>query len=315
MNTIVEEVKVKHLPVLLDKVLDLLDVQDNDVVIDGTLGLGGHSKEILKRLGSTGKLVGFDLDSRNMQVARKKLKKYEGRVLYVNDSYDQVEHYSKVLRFAPYNKVLLDLGVSSPHFDVAEYGFSYQNNGPLDMRFNKNNKITAGVILNKLPEEKLAEIFFNFGELKNSRKIAAKIVEEREIAAFQYTVDFVERIEGVLPVKEKHKMLACIFQALRIAVNDELNVLKKGLKSLFDGLSSGGVMVVISYHSLEDRIVKNFFNELLRPIETSPDKMLKSIHGDPLIENLTAKLVKPNQSEIDTNPRARSAKLRAIKKI
>lgn len=315
MNTIVEEVKVKHLPVLIDKVMDLLDVQENDTVIDGTLGLGGHAKEVLKTLGSGGKLVGFDLDSRNMQQARKRLKKYEGRVLFVNDSYDQIDHYSKVLRFTPYNKVLLDLGVSSPHFDVAEYGFSFQNNGPLDMRFNKDSKVTAAIILNQLPEEKLAEIFYNFGELKNAKKIAAKIVKERELAPIQYTVDFVERISDILPVKDRNKMLACIFQALRIAVNDELNVLKKGLKSLFDGLSSGGVMVVISYHSLEDRIVKNFFNDLLKPIETSPEKALKSIHADPLIENLTSKVVKPLESEIENNPRARSAKLRAVKKI
>jgi 16S rRNA (cytosine1402-N4)-methyltransferase len=313
MNT--QNDSLQHEPVLLDKVLEYLDVQDNDTVIDGTLGLGGHSKAILAKLGPLGKLVGFDLDSRNMQVARQKLQKFEGKVLYVNDSYDQVEHYGKVLKFAPYNKVLLDLGVSSPHFDVAEYGFSFQNNGPLDMRFNKESKVNAGLLINKLPEDKLAEIFFNFGELSNARKIAAKIVLEREIAPFSYTVEFVERIQDILPAKDRHRMLACIFQALRIAVNDELNVLSRGIRALFNGLSKNGVMAIISYHSLEDRIVKNYINELLRPIEASPEKALKSIHGEPLIEVMNKKIIVPTDEENKKNPRARSAKLRVIRKI
>lgn len=313
MNT--QQVKVHHQPVLLEKVMEYIDLHETDVVLDGTLGLGGHSKEILKNLGSTGKLVGFDLDSRNMQEARKRLKKYEGKVLFVNDSYDKVAHYSKVLKFAPYNKVLLDLGVSSPHFDIAEYGFSFQQNGPLDMRFNKEGNITASIILNRLAEEKLAEIFFNFGELSNAKRIAYTIVKEREISPFIYTVDFAERIGKCFAPKDRHKMLACVFQALRIAVNDELNVLSRGLKALYDGLAVNGRMIVISYHSLEDRIVKNFFNELLRPLESSPEKALKSIHGDPQIEMLNKKIIVPTDKEIQENPRSRSAKLRAIRKI
>jgi 16S rRNA (cytosine1402-N4)-methyltransferase len=312
---ILPEENLQHEPVLLEKILEYLDIQENDTVLDGTLGLGGHSKHILQKLGSNGKLIGFDLDNRNMQEARKRLKKFEGKVLYVNDSYDQVEHYSKVLKFAPYNKVLLDLGVSSPHFDVAEYGFSFQNNGPLDMRFNKQSKVTAALILNQLAEDKLAEIFFNFGEISNARKVAATIVREREIAPFIYTVDFAERIGKCFSYKDRHKMLACVFQALRIAVNDELNVLSRGINAMFAGLASNGIMAVISYHSLEDRIVKNFFNELLRPVETSPEKALKSLHGDPLIEILTKKIVVPTKEESESNPRARSAKLRVIRKI
>jgi 16S rRNA (cytosine1402-N4)-methyltransferase len=310
-----KEVKIQHLPVMLDKVMEYLDVQENDTVIDGTLGLGGHSKHILAKLGFGGKLVGFDLDNRNMQEARKRLKKFEGKVLYVNDSYDTIEHYLKVLKFGPYNKVLLDLGVSSPHFDIAEYGFSYQKNGPLDMRFNKDNKVTASVILNRLPEEKLAEIFYNFGELSHGRKIAATIVKGREDGPFVYTVDFVNRLESCLPKKDRHKVLACIFQALRIAVNDELNVLYRGLRAIFKNMSKNGRMVIISYHSLEDRIVKNFINELLRPVETNPDKIIKSIHAEPMVEVLTKKVLAPSNDEAESNPRARSAKMRVIRKI
>jgi 16S rRNA (cytosine1402-N4)-methyltransferase len=183
------------------------------------------------------------------------------------------------------------------------------------MRFNKEGKITAALILNRMGEEKLAEIFFNFGELPNSKRLAAAIVKGREIAPFTYTVDFAERIGKCFPYKERPKMLACVFQALRIAVNDELNVLSRGLRALYDGLAPNGRMVVISYHSLEDRIVKNFFNELLRPLEASPEKALKSIHGDPLIEMLSKKIISPTEEEIAENPRARSAKLRAIRKI
>jgi 16S rRNA (cytosine1402-N4)-methyltransferase len=310
------EPKLQHQPVLLDKVIEYLDIQDNDVVLDCTLGLGGHASHILKKLGFGGKLVGFDLDNRNMQEARKRLKKYEGKVLYVNDSYDQVEHYLKVLKFGPYNKVLMDLGVSSPHFDIAEYGFSFQKNGPLDMRFNKDNKVNAGLILNKLGEEKLAEIFFNFGEISNAKKLAATIVAKREDGPFVYTHDFVARIEKeCVPFKERNKYLSCVFQALRIAVNDELNVLSKGLKKLYSNLSKNGIIAVISYHSLEDRIVKNFINELLRPVETSPEKALKSLHAEPKVEMLHRKIIVPSKEEADSNPRARSAKLRVFKKL
>ncbi len=310
-----EEQKVQHIPVLLDKVLEVLDIQDNDVVVDGTLGLGGHAKQILIKLGQNGKLVAFDLDNRNLQEARRRLKRFEGRVLFVNDSYDKIDHYSKVLKFGTYNKVLLDLGVSSPHFDNPEYGFSFQKNGPLDMRFNKEGRVTASLILNKLPEEKLVEIFSNFGEVPISKRLAKRIVEERVKEPFLYTLDFVARIENLIPFKDKQKILACIFQALRIATNDELNVLQAGLKRIFKGMARGGRMAVISYHSLEDRIVKDFFNNLLRPLETSPEKALKSIHGDPKVEILTKKVVLPTPNEAATNPRARSAKLRAVIKL
>jgi len=305
----------KHVPVLLDKVMDLLDVQETDVVVDGTLGLGGHSKQILLKLGQGGRVIGFDLDRSNMQEARKRLSRFEGRINFVNDSYERIEHYLKVLKLSSFDKVLLDLGVSSPHLDIAEYGFSFKKDGPLDMRFSKDNNVTAAVILNKLPEEQLVEVFSNFGELPGSKKLAALIVEEREKEPFVYTLNFVERIRPAIPEKELNKRLAMVFQALRIAVNDELNVLQRSLKNLFANMSKGGRMVIISYHSLEDRIVKQFVNSLLKPEVTDPEEALRRLHGDPLCEVLTKKVLVPLKDEVEDNPRSRSAKLRAIVKL
>ncbi len=314
MESTTQEVIMKHQPVLLDRVLELLDIQENDVLVDGTLGLGGHARAALLKLGPGGRLIGMDLDNRNMQVARKNLRRFQGKVYYINDSYEKIEHYLKVLKLQGYNKIVLDLGLSSPHLDVAEYGFSYRHKGPLDMRFDKRSKITASVILNKLPEEKLAEIFQNFGELPSSKKLARHIVAERSRGPFVYTTDFVRRIEEVIPNKEMDKRLAMIFQALRIAVNDELNVLYRGVRALFENMDPGGVMTVISYHSLEDRIVKKYFQELLKP-PPSFEQSKKRNHGDPLCEVLTKKVVRPLKDEVEDNPRSRSAKLRAVKKL
>lgn len=305
---------MKHVPVLLDDVLKRLDIQPNDIVVDGTLGLGGHTKEMAKLLDG-GKLYGFDLDRRNMQKARQNLKKFEGKVAYINDGFDRVDHYAKVMKLEGIDKVLLDLGLSSPHLDNAENGFSYKHNGPLDMRFNQTANVTAAMILNNVSHEKLTELFRNYGELPGAAKLATIIVEEREKAPFKYTLDFVERIDEYLPVKHRAKRLACIFQALRISVNDELNRLYKGLRRMFELMNPGGRMAVISYHSLEDRIVKQYFQSLLKPEPKSEMESLKSLHGAPLIKLVNRKLIVPSEKEIEENPRARSAKMRVIEKL
>jgi len=304
-----------HKPVLLDQVIDLLDIDENDYVVDGTLGLGGHAKAILTKLGANGRLYGFDLDSRNMQEARKRLKNFEGKVYYVNDNFCTIDHYQKVLKIEGVDKVVLDLGLSSPHVDVAEYGFSFKKRGPLDMRFSRKQKLTASMVVNGMSEAKIAEILFKFGELKSARKVAAFIVEERQKKPFVYTDELAMRLEPVLHPPVAHKELACIFQALRIVVNDELNVLYSGLNHMFELLKPGGRIAVISYHSLEDRIVKNFIKKLEKPLETDPVKAQMSIHAPSQVEVITKKIVVPTDEEIEVNPRARSAKLRVFKKI
>lgn len=304
-----------HKPVLLDQVIDLLDIDENDYVVDGTLGLGGHAKAILTKLGANGRLYGFDLDSRNMQEARKRLKNFEGKVYYVNDNFCTIDHYQKVLKIEGIDKVVLDLGLSSPHVDVAEYGFSFKKRGPLDMRFSRKQKLTASMVVNGMSEAKIAEILFKFGELKSARKVAAFIVEERQKKPFVYTDELAMRLEPVLHPPVAHKELACIFQALRIVVNDELNVLYSGLNHMFELLKPGGRIAVISYHSLEDRIVKNFIKKLEKPLESDPVKAQMSIHAPSQVEVITKKIVVPTDEEIEVNPRARSAKLRVFKKI
>lgn len=304
-----------HKPVLLDEVVSNLDVQDSDYVLDGTLGLGGHAKAILTKLSGTGRYYGFDLDSRNMQEARKRLKSFEGKVYYVNDNFCTIDHYQKVLKIDGVDKVVLDLGLSSPHVDVAEYGFSFKKRGPLDMRFSRKQKLTASMVVNGMSEAKITEIFYKFGELKFAPKIARFIVEERQKKPFVYTDELAKRLEPVLHPKNAAKELACIFQALRIVVNDELNVLYNGLNHLFELLRPGGRIAVISYHSLEDRIVKSFIKKLQKPLETDPEKAQLSIHAPAKIELVNKKIIVPSAEEIEENPRARSAKLRVFKKL
>lgn len=305
----------QHIPVLLEEIVKFLDVAPNDIVVDGTLGLGGHARELLRGIGDDGRYVAFDWDQRNLHEARRRLKKFEGKIQFINDSFDRIDHYSKVLRLPHVSKVLLDLGLSSPHLDVAEFGFSYNKRGPLDMRFSKDKKLSASLIVNKASFEKLREILSRLGEVPSSSKVASIIIEERDKSPFTYTDEFAERIAKAFAPDKRNKNMAQVFQALRIAVNDELNVLHNALHNYFDLLEKGGRMAVISYHSLEDRIVKNFFKDLFRPLETDPERALYSVHGEPLAEFVGKSVMEASDEELDINPRSRSAKLRIIQKL
>src|SRR6056300_165760 len=243
-----EDYKFEHVSVLLNEVSDYLEPKETDVIVDGTLGLGGHTKELLKRTNGLARAYGFDLDSRNLQIARNRLKSFDGRVSYINDNFSSIDHYFKVMKMDKLDKVVLDLGLSSPHLDIAEYGFSFKKRGPLDMRFSRKQKITAATLLNKLPEDQIAKVLKSFGELSNAKLVARKIVEERTVSPFKYTDEFATRIETCFHPKDRIKGLTCVFQALRIAVNDELRTLSLGLESLYNHLSSNGRIAVISYH-------------------------------------------------------------------
>jgi 16S rRNA (cytosine1402-N4)-methyltransferase len=279
---------VSHLPVLPAEVLELLAPKAGEVFLDGTLGLGGHSREILKQIGSKGRLIGLDLDERNLELARDNLNKFKNLETHH-------ANFRDLLKFVQPNSldgILLDLGVSSLHLDDASRGFSFQNLGKLDMRFNSTQPLDAAAILNSFPENEIADIFYKFGEIRSSRKIAKQIVEFRRKQKFRQTEDLVGLISST-------KLLPQVFQALRIAVNGELENLRDGLNSAVEALKSGGRIAVISFHSLEDRIVKNFFRE---------QKKLK------ILEILTKKPVVSGSLEIQENPRSRSAKLRVAKK-
>ncbi|MDA1060310.1 MAG: 16S rRNA (cytosine(1402)-N(4))-methyltransferase RsmH [bacterium] len=311
MNTTID---LQHVSVLKEEVDKFLDL--SDLVVDATLGLGGHSLDILKKIGKSGVLYAFDQDERNLEEAKTRLKEYEKQIVYLKDNFRYLKTRiceASASEQSIVTAILFDLGLASTHVDTADRGFSFNLDGPLDMRFDPNSDLTAAQILNTYDEDALADIFFKYGEEPMSRRVARRICEERKTAPFDSTVRFREFLEEILPKKRTQKSHPAtkIFQALRIEVNDELNALKEALAQAFEILKVGGRIVVISYHSLEDRIVKQFFKELLQP----PGDGIYSNHGEPQVEALTKKPVTPSEREISSNPRSRSAKLRAYRKL
>ena len=289
-----------HDPVLLHETINLLNPQPGNVVVDGTLGLGGHAQSLLERMAGAGRYYGFDLDKKNLESARDRLKKFDSQTIFFHSNFVHCQHRLQALGVTRVDKILLDLGLSSPHIDDAERGFSVKSEGPLDMRFDRSTGETAATIVNRWPEDDLKKIFYEYGEERYAPKIARMIVERRKVQPFEMTSDLIELIAEIMKnPRDKRQVATRIFQALRIAVNDELTVLQESLDSLLSLLAPGGRMVVISYHSLEDRMVKHTFRAAVQ---------------SEAFELLTKKPVTPSLEEIETNSRCRSAKLRAIAK-
>lgn len=290
-----------HNPVLLEESVNALAIKAEGVYIDVTFGGGGHSKEILKKLGKNGKLFAFDQDP-------------DALANVIDDERFQLipenfRYISRFLRFYGVRKVdgiLADLGVSSHQFNEAERGFSIRFDGDLDMRMNQKSKISAKEIVNNYSEEKLAEILFLYGELRNSRNIAKTIVEKREENKIETSFQLKNALQKYLPKAKEHKILAQIFQAFRIEVNEELEVLKEFLQQTPTLLKEEGRLSVISYHSLEDRLVKRFIRTGL--FSGEPEKDFYGNTSEPLQK--VGKLIVPTSQEINENNRARSAKLR-----
>jgi 16S rRNA (cytosine1402-N4)-methyltransferase len=307
---------MEHVSVLKESVQKYLGLSGGEVVVDGTLGLGGHSLDILNKIGNGGRLFAFDQDVRNLDFAAKRLDAYSEQVVFINDNFRYLKNRITGEGTESVDAILLDLGLSSPHVDNPDRGFSFMQDGPLDMRFDSSGDLTAAKVLNTYSEEQLVDIFFKYGEEKYARKLADKICQKRLEIEFQSTLQLAEFIESVKPQKRSKKGKSShpatqIFQALRIEVNDELKALEEVLEQSMEILALGGRLVVMSYHSLEDRIVKKFMKSLFKP----PGDGVYSNHGDPYIEMLTKKPVFPSEEEIASNPRSRSAVLRAIKKI
>ncbi|ROL58550.1 16S rRNA (cytosine(1402)-N(4))-methyltransferase RsmH [Bacteroidetes/Chlorobi group bacterium Naka2016] len=300
-----------HTPVLLKEVVELLVTDPKGIYVDGTIGGGGHSSAILKRLDEEGRILGFDKDIEAIEFCKEKFKgeleKGElSRIELFNECFSNAcsitRHRGKWTGF------LLDLGVSSRQLDESRRGFSYRAVGPLDLRFSPHGT-TAEELVNAANEEDLAALLRKFGEEPYAKKIARAIVQQRKISPLKTTVDLAKVVENVVPRKFLKKSLSRVFQAIRIAINNELEVLEKALNNALECLAIGGRIVVISYHSLEDRIVKNF----LRNFSTK-----RSEEGTiivPKVKVLTKKPIVPSEEEIKSNPRARSAKLRAGEKI
>ncbi|MDI6802383.1 MAG: 16S rRNA (cytosine(1402)-N(4))-methyltransferase RsmH [Bacteroidota bacterium] len=296
-----------HTPVLVEKVLEYLITKPDGVYVDATLGGGGHSEKILERLIPTGVLIGIDADKDALEFSKVR---FGERVLLIQSNFS---HLSQILSEHNLPKVdgfLFDLGISSRQIDSAQKGFSFSCDAKLDMRFDSRQELDAHYIVNSYSEEELSRIFWQFGEEKFSRRIAKKIVDSRTRKSIETTLELAEIVKSVVSGKFLNKSLARIFQAIRIEVNRELESLQSALKSSLMHLNPAGRLIVISYHSLEDRIVKSFFKEFSTPTRDITWKLTGIETTKPLIRVLTKKPILPEEPEIVQNPRSRSAKLR-----
>jgi len=297
--------RIKHIPVLLDQSIDQLITDPDGIYVDCTFGRGGHSEKILERLSDKGKLIAFDLDNDAM-VASKKIKKKNFQFYKTN--------YSQIGKFVEDNSlmgVLIDCGVSSPQLDKPERGFSFQKDGPLDMRFDKNQELTCSEIIENYNEKQLSDILWKLGEEEESRRIAKFIVKRREIKSFESTIDLANVIESAKRKRTKKHSATKSFQALRMAVNSELESLSECLEVLKKKLLKSGKIVVISFHSLEDRIAKQSF----KPQPNLIEKKIPIFNDIAKEEFAVSKVFLPTDNEISMNPRSRSAKMRVIKKL
>lgn len=305
---------IHHTPVLLDECLNFLITNTSGVYFDGTLGFGGHSQGILNKLNNKGRLIATDFDTDAFNFSKKRFENDKRANLY-NFNFSLVDVIAKIESLEFFDGILADLGVSSYQLDNAESGFSYRLDTKLDLRMDKARSMTAADVVNSCSEEELANIIYTFGEERNSRRIARRIVEKRMIENINTTGQISDIISEIVPSNFRTKTLSRVFQALRIFVNDELENLKSFLKYSVDVMNSGSRIVVISYHSLEDRIVKEFFKE--QTIEYLSPKLdpIGINRKDPKLKILTKKPVLPAALEVKNNHRARSAKLRAAERV
>ena len=294
------------MPVLLKACVDGLHVKPDGVYADLTFGGGGHSREILSHLGEGGHLYGFDQDADALRNAIP-----DGRFTFVRSNFRYLRNWMRYYGVEQLDGVLADLGVSSHHFDDGERGFSFRFEGRLDMRMNRSGRLTAADVVNEYAEERLADIFYLYGELKNARKLAACLVKARAAGRIETTEDFVEAVKPLMGRDREKKDLAKAFQALRIEVNKEMDALREMLSAVADLLRPGGRLVVLSYHSLEDRMVKNL-------IKTGnvEGRRVEDFYGnvDCPFRAVNNKVIVPDEAEQAENPRSRSAKLRIAEK-
>lgn len=296
-----------HVPVLLKESVDGLSIKPDGIYVDVTYGGGGHSREILRRLGPRGRLFAFDQDADAEQNVVD-----DERLTFVRSNFRYLTNWMRYYGIDQIDGLMGDLGVSSHHFDAPERGFSFRFDAPLDMRMNKRATLTAADIVNEADERRLADIFYLYGELKTARRIAAAIVKARAQKPIQTTKEFVDAVEPLFRRESEKKDMARLFQALRIEVNHEMDALRQLLLGATEVIRPGGRLVIITYHSLEDRIVKNvmrsgntegrteqdFFGRISSPLQPKPNKPIT-----------------PSETEIQQNPRSRSAKLRIAEKI
>ena len=303
---------VEHIPVLYKEIIQYLQPRSGGHYIDGTIGSGGHASGILDASAPDGRLLGFDRDPEAVAHAIDKLSNCSERITVVNKSFGDMGEVAPLIGFNRVDGILLDLGLSSRQLADNKRGFSYKSSGPLDMRFDIGSELSAADLINDMSSTDLANLFRKYGEVRYSKRIANAIVEQRPISSAKELSDIVERESRrrwrIHPATQ-------VFQALRIAVNDELEELSKGLKAATLLMTEGARLAVISFHSLEDRIVKNYFRDMSRDCICPPEQPICTCDTKPTFRILTRKVVRPSQEEVINNPRSRSAKLRVAEKM
>ena len=312
-----EKIEFNHVSVLLNECIENLNIKPDGIYVDGTMGGAGHSLEIVKKLSEKGMLIGIDRDEEALTVAKERLKEFNN-VKYVHDNHDNIDEIIKNLNIKGVDGILLDLGVSSYQIDEKTRGFTYMDDGPLDMRMDKSQKLTAEYIVNNYKEQDLARIIFEYGEEKFSRKIARNICEYRKNKKIETTGELVKIIEKSIPGKFREKNshpAKRTFQAIRIEVNNEIEPLYNTVKNSITALNSKGRLCVITFHSLEDRMVKKAFIDAEGKC-TCPKDLPYCVCGNvSLGKIITKKPILPTEKEMQENSRSRSAKLRVFEKI
>lgn len=297
-----------HIPVLLHETVDGLNIQPGGIYVDVTFGGGGHSREILRRLDTKAHLYSFDQDAD----AEQNIPQGDERFTFVRSNFRYLKNWMRYYGVEHIDGLLADLGVSSHHFDDEERGFSFRFDAPLDMRMNERAGTTAADIVNRYSEEQLADVFYLYGEMKNSRRLASAIVKARAAHALQTIDDLLQVVKPLMPREREKKDLARVFQALRIEVNHEMDALREMLEAALSMLRPGGRLSVLTYHSLEDRMVKNFIRA-----GRIDGKIQQDFYGRRLTpwRAINNKVILPSQHEQEENPRSRSAKLRIAEKL
>lgn len=307
-----------HRPVLLEECIDGLAIRPGGIYVDGTLGRAGHSLEIAKRLSGEGRLICIDRDMAAIDAAKDRLSDYRDRVTFVHGNFGDLAALLDGLGLTGADGMLFDLGVSSPQLDDPSRGFSYNSDAPLDMRMDRSAPLTAYAVVNTWPQEELRRIFFQYGEERHAGAVAAAIVRTREERPVETTFQLVDRIKSAMPaaaLREKQHPAKRVFQAIRIAVNDELSAVAAMIDAAVPRLNRGGRLAVISFHSLEDRIVKNGFAAFAKGCTCPPDFPVCVCGKKPQIRLVNKKPIVAGERELAENPRARSAKLRIAEKL
>ena len=308
----------QHKSVLLQECIDALNIRPDGIYLDGTLGGAGHSSQIARRLTEGGRLIGVDRDRTALAAAKERLAPYADRVTLVHSNFAEIDAILDSLGIPAVDGMLFDLGVSSPQLDYASRGFSYMADAPLDMRMDKDDALTAGEVVNTWPQGELRRILYDYGEERYAPQIAAAICRAREKAPVETTLELVDIIRSAMPaqaLREKQHPAKRSFQAIRIAVNDELGAVSRMMQAAVGRLNPGGRLAVITFHSLEDRIVKSEMQQAARGCTCPPEFPVCVCGKKPLVKLVTRKPIVSGPAELEENPRARSAKLRVAEKL